>query len=121
MKINLYEELKNCGVFPVKNSTANLILSGTIESAALNIFLDHKKYASEHDYFLNKNSLNSHKLLVPPTEQEREERKQKLLIAGFNLNNFTSSSLSSLIKDEVDAAQSEDEDQTMEQISQWLR
>lgn len=101
MKINLYEELKNCGVFPVRNSTANLILSGSIEPAALNIFMDHKKHASERNYYLNKNSLKIDK--------------------DFNLSNFTSSSFSSLIKDEVEVAQSEEEDQTIEQISQWLR
>lgn len=109
MKINLYKELEKCVVFPIKNSTANIILNGSSQLAALSLFGDYKTHKASYGFFLRK------KLLIDEHQQTYNAKME-----DFALTDFTSSSLSSLLADEVDAAKSE-EDETMQQTLQWLR
>jgi hypothetical protein len=109
MKFNLYQELQKCPVFPIKYSTANIILNGSSQLAALSLFGDYKKHKASYGFFLRK------KLSIDDPEQTHNTKME-----DFALTDFASSSLSSLLTDEVDAAKS-DEDETMQQTLQWLR
>jgi hypothetical protein len=119
MKINLYQALLNSCVLPIKSSTANLILSGNNKFAALSLLADYKQYKTESGYFLQKKDPN--KKQNPLTlNVDPDNEKQSRYMGDFNLSNFECNPLASLIKDEVDAAKSEEENETISEI-QWLR
>jgi hypothetical protein len=108
MKINLYEELQKLGVFPVKNSTANFILTESNKPAAVGLLIsDYKQHKQNNGYFLQKKTNDL-------------SMQNNLHMNDFNLEDFMCSHLVSLLEAEFEAA-IEEEDQTITEISQWLR
>jgi hypothetical protein len=109
MKINLYEELEKLAVLPIKCSTANLILTESIKTAAVgSLVADYKKHKLQNGCFLQKKT------------NDQQALGMNLIMNDFNLEDFMCSHLVSLLEAEIDAAD-EEEDQTITEISQWLR
>jgi hypothetical protein len=113
MKINLYEELEKLGVLPIKYSTANLILTESSKVAAVgSLVADYKKHKLQNGCFLRK-KINDQQTLDM-------NLNMNLNMNDFNLEDFMCSHLVSLLEAEIDAA-GEEEEQTITEISQWLR
>jgi hypothetical protein len=109
MKINLYEELQKLGVLPIKYSTANLILTESNKVATVgSLVADYKKHKSQNGCFLRKKT------------NDQQALDMNLIMNDFNLEDFMCSHLVSLLEAEFEAA-IEEEDQTITEVSQWLR
>jgi len=118
MKINLYEELEKLAVLPIKYSTANLILTESSKAAAVgSLVADYKKHKLQNGCFLRKKTNDQQTLDM---NLNMNDFNLEDFMNDFNLEDFMCSHLVSLLEAEIDAAD-EEEDQTITEISQWLR